>query len=245
MTQLLGIFLEKTIIQNDTCTPVLTAALFTIARTWKQPKCRSTDEWIKKMWYIYIMEYYSAIKKECDSSSLVFKYRLMIVSAPSPIISTYTPTYLHFSHHLWTNTSCLHPTCSSLHPSPHSYSPPGKLLPMFQGSASMNSTCLYKFFHDFTRSTPSFLTLLLSVLQRQCQQRQKLFFFNKFIHSFIQSVIYLFIYLWLRWVFISARRLSLVVASGGYSSLCCMGFSLWWLLLLQSTGFSSCGTWAR
>ena len=39
------------------------AALFTIARTWKQPKCPSTDEWIKKMWHIYIMEYYSAIKR--------------------------------------------------------------------------------------------------------------------------------------------------------------------------------------
>ena len=39
------------------------AALFTIAKTWKQPKCPSTDEWIKKMWYIYTMEYYSAIKK--------------------------------------------------------------------------------------------------------------------------------------------------------------------------------------
>ena len=39
------------------------AVLFTIAKTWKQPKCPSTDEWIKKMWYIYTMEYYSAIKK--------------------------------------------------------------------------------------------------------------------------------------------------------------------------------------
>ena len=39
------------------------AELFTIARTWKQPKCPSTDEWIKKMWYIYTMEYYTAIKK--------------------------------------------------------------------------------------------------------------------------------------------------------------------------------------
>ena len=39
------------------------AALFTIAKTWKQPKCSSTDEWIKKMWYIYTMEYYSVIKK--------------------------------------------------------------------------------------------------------------------------------------------------------------------------------------
>ena len=43
--------------------PVFIAALCTIAKTWKQPKCSSTDEWIKKMWYIYTMEYYSAIKK--------------------------------------------------------------------------------------------------------------------------------------------------------------------------------------
>ena len=60
---LLGIYPEKTIIQRDTCTPVFIAALFTIARTWKQPKCPLTDEWIKKMWYIYTMEYYSAIKR--------------------------------------------------------------------------------------------------------------------------------------------------------------------------------------
>ena len=60
---LLGINPEKTIIQKDTCTPVFIAALFTIARTWKQPKCPSTDDWIKKMWYIYTMEYYSAIKR--------------------------------------------------------------------------------------------------------------------------------------------------------------------------------------
>ena len=60
---LLGIYPEKTIIQKDTCAPVCIAALFTIARSWKQPKCPSTDEWIKTMWYIYTMEYYSAIKK--------------------------------------------------------------------------------------------------------------------------------------------------------------------------------------
>ena len=47
---LLGIYPEKTIIQNESCTTMLIAALFTIARTWKQPKCPSTDEWIKKMW---------------------------------------------------------------------------------------------------------------------------------------------------------------------------------------------------
>ena len=60
---LLGIYPDKTIIQKDTCTPLFIAALFTIAKTWKQPKCPSTDEWIKKMWSIYTMEYYSAIKK--------------------------------------------------------------------------------------------------------------------------------------------------------------------------------------
>ena len=56
---LLCIYPEKTIIQKDTCTPMFIAALFAIARTWNQPKCPSTDEWIKKMWYIYTMEYYS------------------------------------------------------------------------------------------------------------------------------------------------------------------------------------------
>ena len=60
---LLGIYPDKTIIRKDTCTPLFTSALFIIAKTWKQPKCPSTDEWIKKMWYIYTMEYYSAIKK--------------------------------------------------------------------------------------------------------------------------------------------------------------------------------------
>ena len=60
---LLGIYPEKTVIQKDTCTPVFTAALFTIATSWKQPKCPSTDEWIKEMWYIYTMEYYSAMKR--------------------------------------------------------------------------------------------------------------------------------------------------------------------------------------
>ena len=59
---LLGIYPEKTIIQKESCATMFTAALFTIARTWKQPKCLSTDEWIKKMWHIYTMEYYSAIK---------------------------------------------------------------------------------------------------------------------------------------------------------------------------------------
>ena len=59
---LLGIYLEDTKIGKGTCIPMFTATLFTIVRTWKQPRCPLTDEWIKKMWCIYTMEYYSAIK---------------------------------------------------------------------------------------------------------------------------------------------------------------------------------------
>ena len=61
---LLGIYSEKTIIEKDTCTPKFTAALFIIGRAEKQPRCPLTDEWIKKMWYIYTTEYDSVIKRE-------------------------------------------------------------------------------------------------------------------------------------------------------------------------------------
>ena len=57
---LLGIYPDKAIIQKDTCTPMFIAALFTIAKTWKQPNYTLPDEWIKKIWSIYTMEYYSA-----------------------------------------------------------------------------------------------------------------------------------------------------------------------------------------
>ena len=60
---LLGIYPEKTTILNDKCIPVFIVTLLTIARTWRLPRCLLTDEWIKKMWYIYTMEYYSAIQK--------------------------------------------------------------------------------------------------------------------------------------------------------------------------------------
>ena len=60
---LLRIYPEITIIQKGTCTPMFIAALFTAAKMWKQPKCPSTDERIKKMWYIYTMEYYSDVEK--------------------------------------------------------------------------------------------------------------------------------------------------------------------------------------
>ena len=59
----MGIYPDKTLLKRDTCTRVFIAALFVIARTWKQPKCPSTDDWIQKMRYRYTMEYSSAIKK--------------------------------------------------------------------------------------------------------------------------------------------------------------------------------------
>ncbi|KAF0878681.1 LORF2 protein, partial [Crocuta crocuta] len=62
---LLGIYPRDTgvLIHRGTCTPMFIAALSTIAKSWKQPKCPSTDEWIKKMWFIYTMEYYMAMRK--------------------------------------------------------------------------------------------------------------------------------------------------------------------------------------
>ena len=68
---LLGIYPEETKIEKDTCIPLFTAALFTIARTWKQPRCPSTDEWIKKLWSIYTIEYSSARKRNTFESVLM------------------------------------------------------------------------------------------------------------------------------------------------------------------------------
>ena len=68
---LLSIHTEETRTERSTCTPLLTAALFTIARTWKQPIYPSADEWIGKFWYIYTMEYYSAIKRNTFESVLM------------------------------------------------------------------------------------------------------------------------------------------------------------------------------
>ena len=65
--------------KKTACTPMFTAALFTIARTWKQPRCTSTDEGIKKQRYIYTMEYYSAIKRNAFESVLMWKMNLELI----------------------------------------------------------------------------------------------------------------------------------------------------------------------
>ena len=69
--RLLGIHTEETRIERDTCTPVFITVLFTTARMWKQPRCPLADEWIRKLSYIYTMEYYSAIKKNAFESILM------------------------------------------------------------------------------------------------------------------------------------------------------------------------------
>ena len=68
---LLGIYPEETKTEKDICIPLFIAALFTIARTCKQPRRPSIDEWIKKLWYIYTTEYYSAIKRNTFASVLM------------------------------------------------------------------------------------------------------------------------------------------------------------------------------
>ena len=68
---LLGIYPEETKTRKDICIPLFTAALFTTAKRWKQPRCPLTDDWIKKLWYIYTMEYYSAIKRNAFESLLM------------------------------------------------------------------------------------------------------------------------------------------------------------------------------
>ena len=68
---LLGIHTEETRIERYMFTPMFTAALFTIARTWKQHRCPSADKWMRKLWYVYTMEYYSVFKKNTFGSVLI------------------------------------------------------------------------------------------------------------------------------------------------------------------------------
>ena len=67
----MGLHTKETRTERDMCTPTFIAALFTIARTWKQPRCPSADEWIRKQWYTYTVEYYSAIKQNASESVLM------------------------------------------------------------------------------------------------------------------------------------------------------------------------------
>jgi len=68
---LIGIHTEETRLERDMCTPMFITALFIIARTWKQPRYPSADDWIRKLWYIYTMEYYSATKNNTFESVLM------------------------------------------------------------------------------------------------------------------------------------------------------------------------------
>jgi len=84
---LLGIYPEEIKIEKDTCIPVFIAALFTIARTWKQPRCPLINEWIRKLQYIYTTEYYSAIKRNTFESVLMRWYLIVVLICISLIMS--------------------------------------------------------------------------------------------------------------------------------------------------------------
>ena len=82
---LLDTHTKETRIERDTCTPMFIAVLFTIARTWKQPRCPLADEWIRKVWYLNTIKYYSAVKKSAFESVLMrwMKLELIIQSEVS------------------------------------------------------------------------------------------------------------------------------------------------------------------
>ena len=96
-TPLLGIHTEKTRIERDTGTPMFIAVLFIIARTWKQPRCPSADESIRKLWYIYTMEYYSLIKKNAFGSVLMRWMKLELI-IQSEVSQKERHQYSIFSH---------------------------------------------------------------------------------------------------------------------------------------------------
>ena len=92
---LLGIHTEEIRIEKDTCMLMFITVLFIIARTWKQPRCPSADEWIRKLWYIYTMEYYSAIKKKAFESVLMrWMKRKSIIQSEVSQKNTNTNTYI-------------------------------------------------------------------------------------------------------------------------------------------------------
>ena len=89
---LLGIHTEESRIERDTCTPMFITALFIIARTWKQHRCPSADEWIRKLWYIYKMDYYSAIKKKAFESVLMRQMKLEPIKQSEVVSKKHTNT---------------------------------------------------------------------------------------------------------------------------------------------------------
>ena len=101
---LLGIHTKETRTQRDMCIPMFIAALFTIARTWKQPRCPLADKWIRKQWYLYTIEYYSAIKKKAFESVLMrwMKLESIIQSEISQKEKHQYSILMHISTHLWT-----------------------------------------------------------------------------------------------------------------------------------------------
>ena len=98
---LLGIYPEETKIERHTCIPLFIAALLTRARTWKQPRCPSTDEWIKKLWYINTMEYYSAIKRNA------FELVLMRWMNLEPIIQSEVSQKEEDKYHILTHINAI------------------------------------------------------------------------------------------------------------------------------------------
>ena len=106
---LLGIHTEKTRSERDMCTPMFLAALFTIARTWKQPRCLLADEWIRKLWYIYTMEYYSAIKKSASESVLMrwMKLESIIREVSQSVSQSERKTPIQYIHaYIWNLERC-------------------------------------------------------------------------------------------------------------------------------------------
>ena len=95
---LLSMHTKETRIERDTCTPMFITALFTIARTWKQPRCPSADEWLRKLWYVYTMEYYSTIKKIASESVLMKWMKLEPIICQSEVCQKEIHQYSILTH---------------------------------------------------------------------------------------------------------------------------------------------------
>ena len=103
---LLGIYPEETKIERNTCIPLFIAALFTIARTWKQPRCPSTDEWIKKLWLICNVEYYTAIKWNASESVLMRWMNLEPIIASEVVRKRKINTIFYCTLYIWNLEKC-------------------------------------------------------------------------------------------------------------------------------------------